>query len=454
MTQHLLPTTVVGSYPQPDWLIDRAMLATMVPRVRLQELWRIPEPFLAQAQDDATLLAIRDMERAGIDIITDGEMRRESYSNRFATALEGIDNETPATITNRAGRSVKVPRVVGKIRRKHAVEVSDMTFLRRNTERKAKITLPGPFTMAQQAKNEFYDDDDEMVMDLAAAVNAEAHDLVAAGADVIQLDEPWVRNDPEAAKRIAVKAIDRALRGLSVPTIVHVCFGYAAVVHGDKPSGYSFLPQLADSTAAQISIEAAQPKLDLGILADLAGKTVVLGVIDLGDPKVEIARAGGATDPRRAAIRSRRAPRSGARLRDEVPHARDRVRQAAGPERGGGAGPPRIDLGDGGRGRGYFAQATGPRSGFVLERERHPRAKRGDLAVFHLHVHLRHFRHAQVAQGAGRRFDRAPACVLPRFLADADDLDDLVDGFRLLLLRHCILPSVPIPKFANPRGAL
>jgi len=287
MTQHLLPTTVVGSYPQPDWLIDRAMLATMVPRVRLHELWRVAEPYLAQAQDDATLLAIRDMERAGIDIITDGEMRRESYSNRFATALEGIDNEAPATITNRAGRSVKVPRVVAKIRRRHAVEVGDMTFLRRNTEHKAKITLPGPFTMAQQAKNEFYADDDEMVMDLAAAVNEEAHDLVAAGADVIQLDEPWVRNDPEAAKRIAVKAIDRALLGLSVPTIVHVCFGYAAVVHAEKPSGYSFLPQLADSTAAQISIEAAQPKLDLGILADLAGKTVVLGVIDLGDQTVE-----------------------------------------------------------------------------------------------------------------------------------------------------------------------
>ena len=287
MTQHLLPTTVVGSYPQPDWLIDRAMLATMVPRVRLHELWRVAEPYLAQAQDDATLLAIRDMERAGIDIVTDGEMRRESYSNRFATALEGIDNETPATITNRAGRSVKVPRVVAKIRRRHAVEVGDMAFLRRNTEHKAKITLPGPFTMAQQAKNEFYADDDEMVMDLAAAVNEEAHDLVAAGADVIQLDEPWVRNDPEAAKRIAVKAIDRALLGLSVPTIVHVCFGYAAVVHADKPSGYSFLPQLADSTAAQISIEAAQPKLDLGILADLAGKTVVLGVIDLGDQTVE-----------------------------------------------------------------------------------------------------------------------------------------------------------------------
>jgi 5-methyltetrahydropteroyltriglutamate--homocysteine methyltransferase len=287
MTDHLLPTTVVGSYPQPDWLVDRAMLKDTVPRVRLRQLWRVAEPYLAQAQDDATLLAIRDMERAGIDIITDGEMRRESYSNRFATALEGIDNDNPATITNRAGRSVEVPRVVGKIQRRKPVEVADMAFLRRNTARKAKITLPGPFTMAQQAKNEFYADADEMVMDLAAAVNAEVHDLVAAGADVIQLDEPWLRNDPDAAKRIAIKAIDRALAGLSVPTVVHLCFGYAAVVHGQKPTGYSFLPQLADSAAQQISIEAAQPKLDLRVLSELAGKTIMLGVIDLADQAIE-----------------------------------------------------------------------------------------------------------------------------------------------------------------------
>jgi 5-methyltetrahydropteroyltriglutamate--homocysteine methyltransferase len=287
MTDHLLPTTVVGSYPQPDWLVDRAMLKDTVPRVRLRQLWRVAEPYLAQAQDDATLLAIRDMERAGIDIVTDGEMRRESYSNRFATALEGIDNDNPATITNRAGRSVEVPRVVGKIQRRKPVEVADIAFLRRNTARKAKITLPGPFTMAQQAKNEFYADDDEMVMDLAAAVNAEVHDLVAAGADVIQLDEPWLRNDPDAAKRIAIKAIDRALAGLSVPTVVHLCFGYAAVVHGQKPTGYSFLPQLADSTAQQISIEAAQPKLDLGVLSELSGKTIMLGVIDLADQAIE-----------------------------------------------------------------------------------------------------------------------------------------------------------------------
>jgi 5-methyltetrahydropteroyltriglutamate--homocysteine methyltransferase len=288
MTAQLLPTTVVGSYPQPDWLVDRALLAQGVPRVRLRELWRVPEAFLEQAQDDATLLAIRDMERAGIDIITDGEMRRESYSNRFATALEGIDNDAPATVTNRAGRVVQLPRVVGRIRRRRAVEVRDMEFLRRNTDRRAKITLPGPFTMAQQAKNEFYRDDEEMAMDFAAAVNEEARDLQAAGADVIQFDEPWVRNDPQAAKRYAVKAINRALEGLTVPTVVHVCFGYAAVV-SEKPTGYSFLPELADTAAQQISIEAAQPKLDLGVLKDFSGKKIMLGVIDLGDRTIETA---------------------------------------------------------------------------------------------------------------------------------------------------------------------
>jgi 5-methyltetrahydropteroyltriglutamate--homocysteine methyltransferase len=287
MAQHLLPTTVVGSYPQPDWLVNREMLSKTVPRVRV-DIWRIPEPWLEQAQDDATLLAIRDMERAGIDIITDGEIRRESYSNRFATALEGIDTAKPGHVKARSGHQTPVPRVVSKIRRTRAVEARDMQFLRRNTERTAKITLPGPFTMSRQAINEFYKDDDEMVMDYAVAVNAEAHDLVAAGADIIQLDEPWLRNDPDAAKRIAVKAINRALEGLKVPTIVHLCFGYAALVPGEtKPVGYSFLPQLADSTAEQISIEAAQPKLDLGVLKELAPKKVLLGVIDLNDPKAE-----------------------------------------------------------------------------------------------------------------------------------------------------------------------
>ena len=288
MTEHPLQTTVVGSYPQPDWLIDRALLKTMVPRVRVPELWRVGEPWVEQAQDDATLLAIRDMERAGIDIITDGEMRRESYSNRFATALDGIDNDNPAVITNRAGRSVSVPRVIGRIKRRGPVEVEDMKFLRKHTARKAKMTLPGPFTMAQQAKNEFYEDADEMVMDFAAAVNEEVKDLEAAGADVIQLDEPWLRNNPDEAKRYAVKVINRALEGIAVPTVIHLCFGYAAVVPGlSKPTGYSFLPQLADTIAQQISIESAQPKIDLGVLKELAPKTVLLGVIDLNDPKPE-----------------------------------------------------------------------------------------------------------------------------------------------------------------------
>ena len=287
MTEKLIPTTVVGSYPQPDWLVDRAMLkAHIVPRVRLAAMWRIAGEFLEQAQDDATLLAIRDMERAGIDIISDGEMRRESYSNRFATALEGIDGGNPGRVRMPSGAERTVPRVTGRIRRSGPVEVRDMEFLRRNTDRQTKITLPGPFTMAQQAQNDFYRDPDEMVMDFAVALNEEAHQLQAAGADVIQLDDPWLRSDPDAAKRIAVKAINRALEGLAVTTAVHLCFGYAAVVN-EKPTGYSFLPQLADSTAQQISIEAAQPRLDLGVLGELSAKTIILGVIDLGDQKVE-----------------------------------------------------------------------------------------------------------------------------------------------------------------------
>lgn len=286
-TTPVLTTTVVGSYPQPDWLVDRALLSKGVPRVRLQAMWRVPEPFLEQAQDDATIVAIREMERAGIDIISDGEIRRESYSNRFATALDGVDVTTPAVITDRYGNQTHVPRVVGRVRRTRPVELRDMQFLRRHTDRPAKITLPGPFTMAQQAKNEFYRDVEELAMDFAAAVNAEALELQAAGADVIQLDEPWLRNDPEGAKRYAVPAINRALAGLTVPTALHLCFGYAAVVRHQKPTGYSFLPQLAETIARQISIEAAQPRLDLGVLADLAGKTIILGVIDLGDPAVE-----------------------------------------------------------------------------------------------------------------------------------------------------------------------
>jgi 5-methyltetrahydropteroyltriglutamate--homocysteine methyltransferase len=288
LPKHVLPTTVVGSYPQPDWLVDRQLLSKSVPRTRMTQMWRIPDAHLEQAQDDATIVAIRDMERAGIDIVTDGEIRRESYSNRFATALDGIDPDNPAVITARNGTKTPVPRVTGPVRRSRPVELSDMEFLRRNTERAAKITLPGPFTMSQQAKNEFYSDDEELAMAFAAAVNAEALDLQKAGADVIQLDEPWVRNNPELAKRYAVKAINRSLEGITVPTVVHLCFGYAAVVPGStKPAGYSFLSELDDTTAEQISIEAAQPKLDLGVLGDLSSKKIMLGVLDLGNPEIE-----------------------------------------------------------------------------------------------------------------------------------------------------------------------
>ena len=292
LPKHLLPTTVVGSYPQPEWLVDRALLSKSVPRTRMREMWRLPEEHLEEAQDDATIVAIRDIERAGIDIVTDGEIRRESYSNRFATALEGVDIDNPATIVSRSGHETQVPRVVGPVRRARPVELRDMEFLRRNTDRPAKITLPGPFTMSQQARNEFYKDDEELAMAFAQAVNAEALELEKAGADVIQLDEPWVRNNPDLARRYAVKAINRALERITVPTVVHLCFGYAAVVPGStKPAGYSFLAELADTTAEQISIEAAQPKLDLGVLKDLSDKKIMLGVLDLGDPVVETVAA-------------------------------------------------------------------------------------------------------------------------------------------------------------------
>src|SRR6478736_5223139 len=288
LPKHLLPTTVVGSYPQPEWLVDRAMLSKSVPRTRMHEMWRLPAEHLEQAQDDATVVAIRDMERAGIDIITDGEIRRESYSNRFALALEGIDAEHPGEVRSQAGRITPVPRVVGKIRRRGAVELRDVEFLLRQTDRATKITLPGPFTLAQQAKNEFYADEEEMAMDYAAAVNAELRDLKASGVDVVQLDEPWVRTAPDKAARYGVRAINRALEGIAGPTVVHLCFGYAHVVQ-NKPGGYAFLSQLADTTAQQISIEAAQPKIDLGVLADLSGKQIMLGVLDLGSAEVETA---------------------------------------------------------------------------------------------------------------------------------------------------------------------
>ena len=287
MTQTLLPTTVVGSYPQPDWLIDRDRLTHLPPvRVRAQQLWRIPEPFLEQAQDDATRLAIRDMELAGIDIVSDGEIRRESYSNRFATALSGIDLDNPATVRGRTSGTVVVPRIVGPIRRLYPVEVRDVAFLRRHTDHTIKITLPGPFTMSRQAKNEYYKDEAELVMDYAAAVNAEVRDLKAAGADVIQLDEPWLQARPDEAQRLALPAIERALDGIPGPTALHLCFGYAYVAR-DKPNRYAFLSELAGARVDQISIEAAQPGLDLADLDGLDGKTVIFGVIDMGDPEPE-----------------------------------------------------------------------------------------------------------------------------------------------------------------------
>jgi 5-methyltetrahydropteroyltriglutamate--homocysteine methyltransferase len=276
-------TTLVGSYPQPDWLIDRErLLANLPPRVRARKLWRVPEPFLAEAQDDATAVAIRDFERAGIDILTDGEIRRESYSNRFATALEGMDIDNPATIMSRAGRENTVPRVVGPIRRTRPVEVDDLRFLRAHTDRPVKITLPGPFTMSQQAANEAYDSDAELALDLAVAVNEEIRDLFAAGADVVQIDEPWLQSRPEQAREYAVAAINRAVEGIEGTTALHTCFGYAHVV-SDKPPGYSFLTELADCTVDQIAIETAQPRLDPAILREIPDKTVILGVLDLAD---------------------------------------------------------------------------------------------------------------------------------------------------------------------------
>lgn len=284
----LLPTTVVGSYPQPDWLVDRDRLnAHNVPRVRARDVWRPPEDLLQAAQDDATRLAIDDMERAGIDVITDGEIRRESYSNRFAAELEGVESDRPVTISPRPGRYVLVPRVTGPIRRVRALEVRDLVFLRRNTTRRTKITLPGPFTLAQQAVDEVYGDFEALAFAFAEAVNEEALELQAAGADVIQLDEPWLRADPGLARRCAVRLIDRAFQGVTAEKAIHLCFGYGFVVQADKPRAYPFLEELADSSADQISIEAAQPDLDLGVLPALSAKTVALGVLDLSTAEIE-----------------------------------------------------------------------------------------------------------------------------------------------------------------------
>jgi 5-methyltetrahydropteroyltriglutamate--homocysteine methyltransferase len=283
----LFPTTLVGSYPQPDWLIDRKKLAgRFPPRVRAKELWRVPEPYLAEAQDDATVLAIRAQERAGLDIVTDGEMRRESYSNRFATALEGIDIDNPGSALDRSGHPNPVPRIVGKIRRKHAVEVDDLRFLKRHTSRQTKITVPGPFTMSQQAQNDFYPSDEAAAMDYAVAVNEEIRELFAAGADVVQIDEPYMQARPEKARQYGLKALNRALEGVSGTTAVHICFGYAAIIH-QRPSGYSFLPELAGSPVRQISIETAQSKLDTSVLERLPGKKIMVGCIDLSDMRVE-----------------------------------------------------------------------------------------------------------------------------------------------------------------------
>ena len=286
---NLLATSLVGSYPQPDWLIDRQKLAhRMPPRVRAQELWRVAPEWLEQAQDDATLLAIRAQERAGLDILTDGEIRRESYSNRFATALEGVDLDNPGQIVSRTGNTAFVPRVVGKIRRKYPVEVRDLRFLRANTDRPVKITLPGPFTMSQQAQNDHYATEEEMILDYAAAVNEEMKDLFGAGADIVQLDEPWMEAHAEKARKFGLTALRRAVDGVTGTTALHICFGYAAMVPG-RPAAYSFLEELADSPVKQISIETAQSSLDCSVLAKLSKKTIILGVIDLSKPEVESA---------------------------------------------------------------------------------------------------------------------------------------------------------------------
>jgi len=296
----LLPTTIVGSYPQPEWLIDRARLAgRFPPRVRARELWRVAPEFLQEAQDDATIMAIKAQEDAGIDIVTDGEMRRESYSNRFATALEGVDIDNPGTALDRSGHPNPVPRVVGTIRRQHAVEVEDVKFLRRHTARSIKISVPGPFTMAQQAQIDFYGGSREAAaMDYASALNEEIRDLFSAGADVVQVDEPYMQARPEEARVWGLRALNRALDGIAGTTAVHICFGYAAIIH-TRPSGFSFLPELQQCSCHQISIETAQSKLDCSVLASLAAKKIMLGVIDLSDMQVET--------PEQVASRIRRA---------------------------------------------------------------------------------------------------------------------------------------------------
>ncbi len=283
----LFPTTLVGSYPQPDWLIDRQKLAgRFPPRVRARELWRVADPWLPQAQDDATLLAIRAQEEAGIDVVTDGEMRRESYSNRFATALAGVDIDNPGTALDRSGHPNPVPRIVGPVRRTRPVEVDDVRFLRAHTTRPIKMTVPGPFTMSQQAQNDYYPTEAAAAMDYAIAVNEEVRDLFAAGADVVQIDEPYMQARPEKARQFGLRALNRALEGVTGVTAVHICFGYAAIIH-QRPSGYSFLPELAGCPVRQVSIETAQSNLDCAVLAQLEGKQIMVGCLDLNDMAVE-----------------------------------------------------------------------------------------------------------------------------------------------------------------------
>lgn len=287
MANQLFPCTLVGSYAQPDWLIDKKKLAgRFPPRVPARELWRIPEEFLAEAQDDATRIAIREQEEAGLDIVTDGEIRRESYSNRFANALDGVDIDNPGKALDRSGEPVFVPRITGPVRRSHAVSVSDVEFLKSHTDRMTKITVPGPFTMSQQAQNEFYDSDRECSLDYAAALNEEIRDLFNAGVDVVQIDEPYMQARPEKAREYGLDALNRALEGIDGKTCVHICFGYAALIH-ERPEGYSFLPELAGSKADQISIETAQSNLDCAILESLPDKEILLGVLDLSDQTVE-----------------------------------------------------------------------------------------------------------------------------------------------------------------------
>lgn len=299
MALPLFPTSLVGSYPQPEWLIDRKRLAgRFPPRVRARELWRVPEGFLEEAQQDATIMAIKAQEEAGLDIITDGEMRRESYSNRFATALDGVDIDNPGTALDRSGHPNPVPRIVGKIKRRHPVEVDDLLFLKKHTSRCIKITVPGPFTMSQQAQNDFYPSPEAAAMDYAAAVNEEIRDLFAAGADIVQIDEPYMQARPKPAEEYGLKALNAALDGVEGTTAVHICFGYAAVIH-ERPSGYSFLGQLKGCSCKQVSFETAQSNLDCSVIRELAGKKKILGVINLGDMNVE--------SPETVAARIRRA---------------------------------------------------------------------------------------------------------------------------------------------------